>query len=59
MEDNLEKIVSENVTQFSQYQGMVSESNASIGSLRNDLGRALKQRSEMENINECMEQRID
>ena len=59
MEVNLDKIVNENVEQFEQYQGIIGDNNASISSLRQDLGKVKKQYFEMENINESLEQRID
>ena len=37
----------------------MTDNNASIGSLRQDLGKVQKQFFEMENINESLEQRID
>ena len=59
MEDNLEEIVADNVEQFKQYSDQVKSKNSVLDQLRADLGRARKQHFEMENINECLEQRID
>lgn len=59
MEDNLTKIVFENVEQFEHYQDIVHENNVNINSIRTDLGSVQKQHYEMLNINESLEQRID
>lgn len=59
MEDNLDKLVFENVAQFDQYQDIVHENNLNIDKMRDDLNKVQKQHFEMENINESLEQRID
>ena len=38
MEDNLDKIVFENVEQFDHYQEIITENNQNIAGIRQDLG---------------------
>lgn len=59
MEDNLDKIVFENVEQFESFQDIIHENNANINGVRSDYGSVQKQHFEMLNINESLEQRID
>ena len=59
MEDNLDKIVFENVEQFESFQDIIHENNANINGVRSDFGSVQKQHFEMLNINESLEQRID
>lgn len=59
MEDNLDKIVFENVEQFEGFQDIIQENNNNINGVRSDFGNVQKQHFEMLNINESLEQRID
>lgn len=59
MEDNLDKIVYENVEQFESFQDIIHENNININGVRSDYGSVQKQHFEMLNINESLEQRID
>lgn len=59
MEDNLDKIVYENVEQFENFQEIIHENNTNINGVRSDYGSVQKQHFEMLNINESLEQRID
>lgn len=59
MEDNLDKIVYENVEQFESFQEIIHENNVNINGVRSDYGSVQKQHFEMLNINESLEQRID
>ena len=59
MEDNLDKIVFENVEQFESFQDIIHENNSNINGVRSDYGSVQKQHFEMLNINESLEQRID
>lgn len=59
MEDNLDKIVYENVEQFESFQDIIQENNVNINGVRSDYGSVQKQHFEMLNINESLEQRID
>lgn len=58
MEDNIDKIMDENLNTFDQYQEVVSSNNKNIDKMREDLGNVQKQHFEMEYINETIEQRI-
>jgi len=59
LEENIDTVVNENVEQFDQYQGILENNNKVTNTMIEDLRRVQKQHFEMENINECLEQRID
>lgn len=54
MEDNMERVVSDNVYQFNQYQEILHNNNISTDIMIEDLRGVQKQHFEMENINESL-----
>lgn len=59
MEEYLDRLVFENMTQFELYQDTVKDNNTNMSKMRDDLGQFYNQNFEMENINESLEQRLD
>ena len=59
MEEYLDRLVFENMTQFELYQDTVKDNNSNMNKMRDDLGQFYNQNFEMENINESLEQRLD
>ena len=59
MEEYLDRLVFENMTQFELYQDTVKDNNTNMNKMRDDLGQFYNQNFEMENINESLEQRLD
>ena len=55
MEDNIDKIVEDNMRTFDQYQEVVASNNQNIDKMREDLGNVQKQHFDMEYINETLE----
>lgn len=55
LEDNIDRVVDENVDQFDEYQGVLENNNKVTNNMIEDLRRVQKQHFEMENINECLE----
>jgi cell division septum initiation protein DivIVA len=59
MQEYLDKLIFENMTQFELYQDTVKDNNINLNKMRDDLGQFYNQNFEMENINESLEQRLD
>lgn len=59
MEDNLDKIVFENVEQFESFHEIIQENISNINLIRNDLSSVQKQHYEMLIFNESIEQRLN
>ena len=59
MQEYLDKLIFENMTQFELYQDTVKDNNLNLNKMRDDLGQFYNQNFEMENINESLEQRLD
>jgi hypothetical protein len=55
MEEYLDRLVFENMTQFELYQDTVKDNNSNMNKMRDDLGQFYNQNFEMENINESLE----
>jgi septal ring factor EnvC (AmiA/AmiB activator) len=59
MEEYLDRLVFDNMTQFELYQDTVKDNNLNMNKMRDDLAQFFNQNFEMENINESLEQRLD
>jgi hypothetical protein len=59
MQDYLDKLIFENMTQFELYHDTVKDNNMNLNKMRDDLAQFYNQNFEMENINESLEQRLD
>lgn len=59
MEENVSRVVNDNVYQFNHYQEILHNNNINTDKMIEDLRSVQKQHFEMENINESLEQRIE
>lgn len=59
MEDNIERVVNDNINQFDHYQTILHNNNVNTDKMIEDLRAVQKQHFEVENINESLEQRIE